>query len=411
VVILYGMRPTPFVLETLSHFVRGGDGPPPGITRHVDPSFETSLAALCVEHGITPIIYRSLQRLALPPEISRLTLARLEKHAAHVETDSGAKLRLLKRASIRLAESGIASLALGDALTASLYPDPAQKAVRALELLVDEGDIKAAITSLEEIGFAFAGTHPVLAAGGSPHEVALFHACFAPLVLTHTSGEQLRLCTRCFDIGLPEQRERSWDRATFASIGGEDIPAISWEDQLIRSMIAYGATGLWRLGDAVDAGLILKRFERRLDLGYVMGRARVRKVYGAVYVALAYAGDLMHLGRVLDGFDQPPVTTRSFFRWWWKMGTLDYITAVPRRTGRFAYGLIACGGPLSKMRWAYAHVMPKRAWIEAKFGAGALPWRWLKFLLVERESVAVPRPRMPETADERARSDDLWWRS
>ncbi len=71
------MQPLDFIIDTLSHFVKAKEGPSPGIPARTDPDFERELTWLCEWHAVTPVVLASLERLALRPRISRITLARI----------------------------------------------------------------------------------------------------------------------------------------------------------------------------------------------------------------------------------------------------------------------------------------------------------------------------------------------
>jgi hypothetical protein len=64
--------------------------------------------------------------------------------------------------------------------------------------------------------------------------------------------------------------------------------------------------------------------------------------------------------------------------------SIDY-TDAPRAPRKFLYGLMACGGPISKLLWLWRHAVPRRDWVERIVGNASSPWSWLTFQLIVRE--------------------------
>ncbi|MDH3196735.1 MAG: nucleotidyltransferase family protein [Candidatus Krumholzibacteria bacterium] len=380
-----------FLLDTLGHFVRDAEGPPPGVPSHAGPFFEKRLSALCLAQHLSPIVSRSLDRLALAPAISRVTAARFAHDAEQQGLDAGRRVRLLGRAWTRLSQSGIPALIMGDALAATDYPRAGLRYVARLELLVDERDAARALEALEAEGFALPCVHPVLGRGTRgalsrrrAAEMVRFHHVIAPLLVRHTGGETLRLRLRVADAGDAAPVERAWERAREVTLGDRVVRAIGVEDHLADLALDLAIARGWPLARVVDIGLVLRDYGR-IDWARVAEILRGCGAYTAGALALRHAAST--LGLRSDAVPLEPragASAATFLRWWRPRG-LDYADPASAHAGRFRFGMLACESPATKARWLWGHVAPRRRWIKNLFGARPSPWLWLKFLVVTRD--------------------------
>ena len=403
------MRPTSFLLETLSHYVRGDESPPPGVPVHVDAGFETRLAAMSVDQRATPFLSRSLSSLALPPSISSVTVVRLGRHADALISDTERRLRTMVRVVRRFQSAGVKVALCGEARMATCHAGDALRPVSTLEFLIDEHDTALALHVFEQEGYGLAHVHPVF--GNTRHngrvserratELVAYHHYFAPLVLRNAQGDAIALRLRLSGTDHPGSVETAWDGITKVRIGGEDIPAIALEDHLVDLCVRAGASALAELLWIVDIARLVALHADTLDWDRVQARSREQRVYGSVRYTLRHACNLMRLPDAARRLRPAGIATEPLMDVWWRPDEIDYGDLPARRAGRFLYGLLWSGGPVSKIRWIWRHLMPEPRWVRNRLGERPTAWRRLKFALVVRDVPAWTGPGMrePETAD------------
>jgi len=385
------MKADRFVLETLAHFVRSADGPPPGVPARVDAGFETRLAAVCAEQGLSPVVSRSLDRLALPPSISRVTAVRLRTHAAAIEAETVRRRSLAARLVERLGAEGIDALLMGEVLATATYPQPGIRPVPVIDILVHEHDVARAMAALARTGYGYTGTHPVFGARRSEgrvsdrraEELVWYHHYIAPLFLTAGDDVAVRLRTRVVDLGHPAPEELAWERRASIEIGEVEVGAICMEDHLIERCIRAGMAAMADLGSLVDIALAARA--NHLDWERVSSRARSAGVLTAVTVVLNEVGSLFHIQKPARRLPAAAPLGAVLIRRWWGLEHIDYAELPSPRAGRFRFGLLASGGPVSGTRWVSRHIFPRRRWIRNLLGGRTTLWRWLKFLLIARD--------------------------
>jgi hypothetical protein len=381
-----------FLLDTLGHFVRDAEGPPPGVPSHAGPDFETRFSALCLAQRLSPIVSRSLDRLALAPAISRVTAGRIARDAQQQGVDSGRRIRLLARAWTRLSEAGIPTLVMGDALAVTDYPRAGLRDVARLELLVDEHDAARALEALEAEGFALPCVHPVLGRGTHGAlsrrravEMVRFHHVIAPLLVRHTGGETLRLRLRVADVGVVAEAERAWERPRRVELGERSVRAIALEDHLADLALDLAIARGWPLARAVDIGLVLHDHGGRIDWARVTEILRGCGAYTAGALALRHAASVLGVRAMAAPLSPGAGAGAATVSHFWRPRALDYADPASAHAGRFRFGILACGSPAAKTHWLWGHLAPRRRWIKNLFGARPSPWRWLKFLVVTRD--------------------------
>jgi hypothetical protein len=388
------MRAVAFLLETLEHFAKEVEGPPPGVPVHADAEFETDLVALCRHQRLSSLVSETFDELALPPTISRITIARIKHDADTLERRRARRLRLAGRIAGGFANSGVRAALLGDVWSASREGAAGRvRPVDRIDAMVDETQWMEAVAVLRELGFVRTRIQPRLS--DSSHALR-YHQYFTPLVMHNHDGDPVELRFRVIDFGHPGRTNPAWDRTTEAAVGEATGQVVSREDQLIHSLISFGAEGFVDLLPVLDAGWLLHRAggADSLDCAYVAGRLRDRGLYPAFYFTLEHVCGLINLPRVMERFDRPPGWRRHVFHMWWRPKEADYSGETEPTAGRFSYGLIESGGAFSKALWLRRALFPRSAWVRSVYGRPANLWLRLKFL----HDVRSGRRRRPEEA-------------
>lgn len=403
------MKAERFLLETLAHFVRSAEGPPPGVPARVRSDFETRLASICAEQGLSPIVSRSLDRLALPPSISSVTAARLSSHAEAVESETARRLRMLYELIELLGAGGVSALAMGDGLAATRYPRPTLRPLPVLDILVHERDLARALAMLERAGYRYPGPHPVFGrfrtsgriSERRAAELVAYHHHIAPLFVTNADDVTVRVRMRSVDLGRAPAREPAWNHRREVTLPDGRVSAVSVEDHLIERAARAGMAGMADLCALVDVGLVLAGGVRRLDRDYIEWRARSLGIATAVGTVMSEVDAMFWLGDVSRDIARPRPFSVAVLRRWWRSDRIDYGDVVSPRAGRFRFGLVACGGPIAKVRWVWHYFVPRRRWVRNLVGGRPNPWRWLKFLLLARDfPVHAGMPALPEVSRE-----------
>jgi hypothetical protein len=402
------MKAADFVLATLSHYVTRADAPPPGVPARVSPGFETAVSAICVDQGLSSIIARSLDSLALPPSLSSVTIERLRRDGVRTDSDSGRRMRSLVRLVDALSAQSIPVLVMGDARSAAtLYGDTGERPVHRLELLVHETRVVEVLAAAAGAGFSRRRSDPSIDPTPTApptlradRDLLEFHHYMTPLLLWNGDGDGVRIRFRAVDVGHPEVTETAFDRAVTVRVGGSELPCVSLEDHLADLAMRLGASRYGDLGAMTDIGLILRHHGDEIAWAEVVQAVRRHRIYSALRYVLGRVERVLGLGRTTPL--EPP--RRWVERWldlFWKPDDTDYARG-PGERNRFVFGLIACGGIMSKLRWVWRYSVPRRDWVERVVGDARSPWNWLTFQMIMRERLrprrgALPRFRPGET--------------
>lgn len=383
------MTAVELVLQTLSHFARRADGPPPGLPARLDSVFETQLAALCVDQRLTPIVSASLDKLALDPSVSHLTLARLRTHAHSLKTESQRRRRAYRNALDQLAADDIPSLVMGEVAAAQYYPDPSLRPVRCLDLLIHPIDLERALLALEAVGFSASRFHPVLQRRHQPltpalaEEVVRFHHYIAPLVLSSRQSDAIRLRFRSCDVGLHSADESAWRRARPFEFEGGPAQVVAPEDALLDAVISFCVSGISRLLDLVDAGRIVESQGQQVDYQVIVACVRAAGLTVPFYYAVRHICGVLNIG--FPCLVTPDPALLRLCDLWWRPNTLDYTDEIGPRGGRFRFGLFLCGDPWARLVWSQRHLSLRPRWIRNAFRRPPSLVRWLQFHLLYRD--------------------------
>lgn len=402
------MRADEFVIETIAFFAKGVEGPPPVVPFHAGAEFETRLVDLCYQQQLSALVADALGELALPPSISRITIARINNYAIDLKKTRNRRLSLLGRILDALSSQGITAVLAGDAWFALLPGKPgALRSVDNLDLLIDEKDWAGAVSVLRRLGFARSLIQPRLASQdrgrddtGGFAEALYYHHYFSPLLMHDHNGDRIQIRFRVIDFGRAETRESAWDRVRKVELNGRTVSALSREDQLIHTVVGFGTGGFVELASVLDAGYLAAGHSDTLDWAYITRKLRHKGIYSAFCCTLEHVCNLLHVGKVMDKLQKPSRFRRRLFEAFWRAGEVDYSCEIEPAGGRFLYCLVECGGLIAKIDWLRRSLSPKPSWVKSVYGRPSNPWLRVKFLYDVRSG------RRKRTAAHRGREAD-----
>lgn len=378
------MQAIDFVVDTLGHFVSQKEGPPPGIPARTDPDFEQELIWLCDWHALTPIVLASLEKLALRPNISRVTLERMRALA-------GASRSMTKEIST-VADSlldGFKTKEVDHRLLGGLpmsrnhYPSSELRPVEMIDVLIREGQWSQAIECCRESGFRLGPGLPVFSSGD---DALGYYQHLTPCVLENESGDRLRLRMRLFDIGRPSPEEPVWRTPT------TDPPYVRLENELVSACVRYHMSDFGKLLHAVDIGLILDRFGADLDWKYIDDRLRSDAVYASVLFTIKRVIEWMRLDTSCVKLKYPGPARERVFDAVWHADYDSFAMRRPERVHRFRYFLYEVGQWKQKVRFFTTVMSPRPEWVAAFFGRPYRPWLKLRFVLLTLRDRVGLRP-------------------
>jgi hypothetical protein len=382
------MRTIDIVLETLAHFVKMEGGPPPGIPVRVEPDFERKLVRLCEWHSLAPLFLDSLQKLALESPLSDVTLERLNSLSRASADRNETYIAALRSISARLRERRVPFLLVDDMMAAlKLYPRHRLRPIERLDVLIHENDWDMFVSGLRGIGFRREERDPTFEDG---REAMLYHQYFSPCVLRGERDVSIGVKFRLIDVGHPAPKERAW---TMGKRLGRDVEAmrLSYEDQYVRSCMAFNMTGFGRLLHAVDAGRILARHGEDLDWGYIEGLARGGSFYPALFFAHESVVKMFQFPAKRKPLPDPGAVQKSLFQMVWNPGHLGSLTDRPPTLHRYRFSFFAHGTWGDRMKVAANLIAPRKDWVSGYFGQTSNPWLAFKFTsLALRNKLSEP---------------------
>ncbi|MBP2680211.1 MAG: putative nucleotidyltransferase [Candidatus Krumholzibacteriota bacterium] len=385
------MRTIDIVLETLAHFVKMEGGPPPGIPVRVEPDFERKLVRLCEWHSLAPLFLDSLQKLALESPLSDVTLERLNSLSRASAERNEKYIAALRSISARLRERRVPFLLIDDMMAAlKLYPRHRLRPIERLDVLIHENDWDMFVSGLRAVGYRREERDPTFEDG---REAMLYHQYFSPCVLHGERDVEIGVKFRLIDVGHPAAKEAAW---TMGKRLGRDVEAmrLSYEDQYVRSCMAFNMTGFGRLLHAVDAGRILARHGEDLDWGYIEGRARGGSYYPALFFAHETIVKMFQFQAKRKPLSDPGAVQKSFFQMVWSPGRLGAFTDRPPTLHRYRFSFFAHGTWGDRMKVAGSLIAPRKDWVSGYFGRTSNPWLAFKFTsLALRNKLSEPQAK------------------
>ncbi|NIM20034.1 MAG: hypothetical protein GTO51_07255 [Candidatus Latescibacteria bacterium] len=342
------------------------ESPPPGVPAYAEGEFERDLLRLCRRQKLSPIVANSLMHLALPPGLSRIALQRLNDEAVHIDDNNARLSEKLGLIVSSFRKKGIPCMACGEAVYATdLYPLSNLRAVEKIDLLVREGDWVGIEECLRTVRFEKAIGRGAIK---TPDEALQFHQFYAPCVYRDADGDRIRVFFRVFDFGRPEANEKAWNRAREAGAlaGGGKILGV--EDELIRAAMELNILGFGNLLLITDVALLLVKFGRQTDWGYLEERLRSSGLYPAVYFTIQHVGDFLKVPRLWEVLRHPGRIRQRIFENVWGLGNKDFYN--PGRSARtpLVFHMIERQGLAERISVMRRILFPNSNWVNAFFG-------------------------------------------
>jgi hypothetical protein len=372
-----------FILDTLAHFAREAEGPPPGVPANTEGDFERELTWLCEWHNVTPIVFGSLQSLALRPNLSRITFERMKAldRASRGLTDD--VLTTSHTVAGAITSRDLDLRVLGDvALATGIYPEEGARPIEKIELLVNETVWAEVVDACREAGFKTDAPLPQFENGV---DAMGYFQYYPPCILENDKGDHMQLRLRLFDMGEPEVLERAWERDRNLPGRLDGVSGASIEDQLMHTALAYNMGGFGKLVHAVDLALLLNRRVDDVDWDYICLRLEARSLYPAFFFTLANAVHWLRLPVVLP-LSRPGALRRKVFDAVWPAGRSSFVMRRTEHDHRLRFCLIESGRPKEKFRFLRRLLSPRHEWVAAFFRRPYKPYLKLKFIVLTLRS-------------------------
>jgi Protein of unknown function (DUF5672)/Uncharacterised nucleotidyltransferase len=248
--------------------------------------------------SLAPLMYTSLQQADLTGQVPHPVAERL-RHLYRRQTihwiDQRAALQEMLR---RFSEISVPAIVLkGTALATLVYPSPALRPTRKVDLLVRHRDAARAEALLKSMRDAPAS--PVTAGGGTDRDAGLERR-------NHRRLSLLNVCTHIFTLSRPADRlattpiriEHFWERARPAQIESVAALVFSPEDLLLHIALDLGFAGRF-VGHAralCDIGQTCGRYGEAIDWSQAVAQARAYQMVKPLYYALRWARELVGAG-------------------------------------------------------------------------------------------------------------------
>jgi hypothetical protein len=367
-----------FIIDTFSHFVKHGDGPPPGIPAHAGAGFEQDLLLLCERRRLSPIIVHSLELLVRKPDLSGLSLERLKRDAKRIGRNNErilAKERLL----FSLFQSkGIPCMMLGGAaMSRTVYPSHDLRSIDRLEYLINESDWTGVLECLDAAGFHRASGHRDIE---HAQEALRYHQLYAPCVFRDEEGDAIHIRFRLFHLGIPEVEEKTWTRSHAAGSADPFARTAGPEDLLIRQALDLIIADFTELRLVLDIALLLEQNRKTLDWRYVATRLHERGHCAAFHFAVTHVVDLLQLPKPGAALPSPGGLRKHLFDFAWNRADPDYLAAGDRRHN-LKFVLLETRSPAERAVLLREILSPSGEWVSAFYGRPGSGYLTLKFIV------------------------------
>jgi hypothetical protein len=355
-----------FILGTFSHFVKDGDGPPPGIPAHTGVGFEQDLLRLSEYQRLSPVVVHSLERLVLEPILSRLSLERLKRHAKSIERNNVRIRAKIQSVTSLFQNKGIPFMLLGSVATSEVaYSNPALRAIDKINFLVKELDWPGVLECMAAAGFRQAG------GGGeveAPQNALRYHQLSVPCLFRDAEGDEIHISFRIFHLGVPEEEEIAWIRCSATGSLAPFARMPSLEDLLIRHAIDLLISDFSNLWIVLDIAVLLERNRGRLDWAYIEQRLRDRGHYAGFYFVLKHVGDLLQLRRPYADLPHPGSMRERLFEFAWDTVEPNYFAGGEEEQKNLKFGLLESRTLGNRAALLREIVSPASEWVSAFYG-------------------------------------------
>ncbi|MEJ2720270.1 MAG: nucleotidyltransferase family protein [bacterium] len=364
------MRADEFILQTLAHFARGEEGPPPGVPARIDADFERDLVRFCEWHGLAPLVLASLKRLALEPALSEFGIQHLKTLAKRVSTRNAMLLEAVDELTVGFRREGVSFLLSDDVASAlSLYPSEGLRPIDQIDLLVRDWDWRGIVEACGGAGFARSPTDPAFTSAG---EALFYYQHFGPLIMKNPRGIRIRLRFRLFDLGAPEPSETAWSHTETIEAPSGARERIGLEDLLVRSCVQLAMSRFERILAAVDAGRILTQHGGKLDWEYI--RTKSQPIYPAFYITSQKIAEWLNTPGVSARFLPPGRTRGKIFRFMWRTRRFSRLARRRPHRHRLRFYVLENVGLRERLDFLATLVTPRREWVATFFGCPCRPW-------------------------------------
>jgi hypothetical protein len=373
------MRAVDVILDTLSHFVRDEESPPPGIPVRVERDFEPTLVALCERHALSSIVLESLQKLALEPEISEFSLGRLKVFSRTIRERNGSVIETVSLLADHLRIEGVPFLIADDVVSALVsYPSPVLRPIERVGILIHERDYRKVVDICSALGFRRGITDPAFR---DEKEELFYRQNVCPCTLIDDMGTGLDLICRLLDLGAPEDGERAWDKARSLDRDGVVAMRVSLEDQLLRSCTQLVMSRFEKLLFAVDAGLVAAGYGDEIDWWYIQENAEKKSYYPAFYYAYERVAVAFGLPTPA-GLPNPGKTRKKIFEILWRPGCLGQLPNGTTRFHRIRFYFLENSRWSERLRVFSRLLAPRPEWVSTFFGRPCKPWLRFRFVIL-----------------------------
>ena len=267
--------------------------------------------------GLAPLVYTNLRQAVQAGQMPKEVADRL-RYLSHRDTiHDVARRELLRTTLLRLAEASIPVIVLkGAALATLVYPSPALRPMRDIDLLIQRDDqdrLEAVLRSMRD-----GDTHP-RSSLPDPKRLALLDVRY-DLFHSRSSADGLPTVGRMPIAGF-------WERARPVQIEAVATLVLSHEDLLLSLAFHLMDTGrfIGHVRTLCDIGEVCRRYSEAIEWRQLVARACAYKMEKPLYYALHLAREMVGAGvpsevlrKLRTSFGQLPLEERA-------------ITAVARR--------------------------------------------------------------------------------
>jgi hypothetical protein len=251
-------------------------------------------------HGIAPLLYHTVQRMGLTGVLPPATLEVWRRVSYATAVTQTLFSQALQRVLQALQDHGIAVIVLkGAALAETVYPSPAVRPMRDVDLLVRAEALSRVEGTLVALGYRLtAGTRPKAWWRAQHYHWAFRQPEPPPFDVPLEVHWHIERPSRPFTIAI----EDLWQRAMPATIAGVNTRILAPEDLLMHLCLhACHHAGAplqerrlnFRLLSCCDIAEVIRHYRPRVDWAHLVQRAQQWGIAPYVYLPLQLARELL----------------------------------------------------------------------------------------------------------------------